>query len=72
VRQERKRIRKEPPIRIEAPVAVIEKSERVQEERQDLLFRDTPDTQRPPLRLLDEPTQAPPRSIKPVWKPLPA
>jgi DNA segregation ATPase FtsK/SpoIIIE, S-DNA-T family len=58
VRQERKRIRKEPPVRIEAPLAVIEKSERVQEERQDLLFRDLPDTQRPPLRLLDEPTQA--------------
>jgi S-DNA-T family DNA segregation ATPase FtsK/SpoIIIE len=57
VRQERKRIRKEPPVRIEAPVAVIEKSERVQVERQDLLFRDLPDTQRPPLRLLDEPTQ---------------
>jgi S-DNA-T family DNA segregation ATPase FtsK/SpoIIIE len=58
VRQERKRMRKESPIRIEAPVAVIEKSERVQEERQDLLFRDAPDTQRPPLRLLDEPTQS--------------
>ncbi len=58
VRQERKRMRKEPPIRIEAPVAVIEKSERVQEERQDSLFRDAPDTQRPPLRLLDEPTQS--------------
>ena len=57
VRQERKRMRKEPPIRIEAPVAVIEKSERAQEERQDLLFRDAPDTQRPPLRLLDEATQ---------------
>jgi S-DNA-T family DNA segregation ATPase FtsK/SpoIIIE len=57
VRQERKRMRKEPPIRIEAPVAVIEKSERVQEERQDSLFRDAPDTLRPPLRLLDEPTQ---------------
>jgi S-DNA-T family DNA segregation ATPase FtsK/SpoIIIE len=51
-------MRKESPIRIEAPVAVIEKSERVQEERQDLLFRDAPDTQRPPLRLLDEPTQS--------------
>lgn len=51
VRQERKRIRKEPPIRIEAPVAVIEKSERIQEERQDLLFRDLPDAQRPPPAL---------------------
>jgi S-DNA-T family DNA segregation ATPase FtsK/SpoIIIE len=57
VRQERKRIRKEPPIRIEAPVAIIEKSERIQEERQDSLFRDSPDTQRPPLRLLDEVTE---------------
>jgi len=57
VRQERKRVRKEPPVRIEAPVVVIEKSERMQEERQDLLFRDLPDAQRPPLRLLDEATQ---------------
>ncbi len=58
VRQERKRIRKEPPVRIEAPVVIIEKSERVQEERQDSLFRDLPNDQRPPLRLLDEATQA--------------
>jgi S-DNA-T family DNA segregation ATPase FtsK/SpoIIIE len=54
VRQERTRIRKEPPVRIEAPVVIIEKSERVQEERQDSLFPDMPDAQRPPLRLLDE------------------
>ncbi|OYY95816.1 MAG: cell division protein FtsK [Hydrogenophilales bacterium 28-61-23] len=54
VRQERKRIRKEPPVRIEAPVVVIEKSERMQEERQVSLFPDSPDAQRPPLRLLDE------------------
>jgi S-DNA-T family DNA segregation ATPase FtsK/SpoIIIE len=58
VRQERKRIRKEPPVRIEAPVLVIEKSERMQEERQVSLFPDSPDAQRPPLRLLDEATQA--------------
>jgi DNA segregation ATPase FtsK/SpoIIIE, S-DNA-T family len=57
VRQERKRIRKEPPIHIQAPVVLIEKSERIQEERQVSLFPDSPDTQRPPLRLLDEPTQ---------------
>jgi S-DNA-T family DNA segregation ATPase FtsK/SpoIIIE len=57
VRQERKRIRKDPPIHIQAPVVLIEKSERIQEERQVLLFPDSPDTQRPPLRLLDEPTQ---------------
>jgi S-DNA-T family DNA segregation ATPase FtsK/SpoIIIE len=35
------------------PLAVIEKSEREDEERQELLFRDIPDAQRPPLRLLD-------------------
>ena len=58
VKNERKRIRKDPPIRIEPPVAVIEKSERVQEERQNLLFRDAPDAERPPLHLLDEPAQA--------------
>jgi S-DNA-T family DNA segregation ATPase FtsK/SpoIIIE len=58
VRQERKRIRKEPPVRIEAPVLVIEKSERMQEERQVSLFPDSPDAQRPPLRLLDEATVA--------------
>jgi DNA segregation ATPase FtsK/SpoIIIE, S-DNA-T family len=57
VRQERKRIRQEPPVRIEAPVIVIEKSERVQEERQVSLFPDAPETQRPPLRLLDEAAQ---------------
>ncbi len=58
VNQERKRIRKEPPVRIETQLPVIEKSERVLEERQDSLFRDMPDSQRPPLRLLDEPAGA--------------
>jgi S-DNA-T family DNA segregation ATPase FtsK/SpoIIIE len=55
VRQERKRIRKEAPVRIEQAPTAIEKSERIDEERQELLFRDSPDVQRPPLRLLDEP-----------------
>jgi S-DNA-T family DNA segregation ATPase FtsK/SpoIIIE len=55
VRQERKRIRKEAPVRIEKASVAIEKSERMEEERQELLFRDSPDAQRPPLRLLDEP-----------------
>ena len=58
VRQERKRLRKEAPVRIEAPPAAIEKSERVDEERQEVLFRDIPDAQRPPLRLLDAPPEA--------------
>jgi S-DNA-T family DNA segregation ATPase FtsK/SpoIIIE len=56
LREERKRLRKEAPVRIEAPVVAIEVSQRVQVERQDVLFRDIPDAQRPPLRLLDEPT----------------
>lgn len=58
VQKERKRLRKEPPIHIEPALAVIEKSERVQVERQDVLFRDSPDAQRPPLHLLDEATQS--------------
>ena len=58
VRKERKRMVKEAPVRIEAPPAAIEKSERVQEERQERLFHDLPNEQRPPLRLLDEPPAA--------------
>ncbi len=42
------------PIRIEAPVAVIPKSPRVQKEKQESLFQDLPDTPLPPLKLLDE------------------
>ncbi len=53
VREERKR-RKETPVKIAPPPVVIEKSERVEEERQTFLFHDTPDSMRPPLRLLDE------------------
>ncbi|MEW5786907.1 MAG: DNA translocase FtsK 4TM domain-containing protein [Pseudomonadota bacterium] len=59
VREERRRIRKEPPVRIEAPQPAIEKSERIEVERQELLFRDIPDTQLPPLRLLDAAPEAP-------------
>ena len=53
VREERKR-RKEAPVKIAPAPVVIEKSERVDEERQTFLFHDTPDSMRPPLRLLDE------------------
>jgi len=53
VREERKR-RKETPVKIEPTPVVIEKSERVEVERQTTLFHDTPDSMRPPLRLLDE------------------
>ncbi len=55
VKKERKRIVKEPPVHIEAPPPLIVKSARVQEERQERLFLDPPNEQRPPLRLLDEP-----------------
>jgi S-DNA-T family DNA segregation ATPase FtsK/SpoIIIE len=58
VSKERKRMVKEPPVRIEAPSRAIEKSERANEERQERLFHDLPDSQRPPLRLLDEPPAA--------------
>jgi len=58
VRQERKRMRAEAPVHIELAAAPLEKSERVEVERQELLFRDSPDVQRPPLRLLDEPPEA--------------
>ncbi len=43
------------PIRIEAPVVEIVKSERVIKEKQVPLFLDLPDTPLPPLALLDEP-----------------
>src|SRR5512133_364566 len=42
------------PIRIEAPVVEIPKSERVIKEKQVPLFSDLPDTPLPPLALLDE------------------
>ena len=42
------------PIRIEAPVVVIAKSERVTREMQAPLFQELPDTPLPPLSLLDE------------------
>ncbi|MDO9227479.1 MAG: DNA translocase FtsK 4TM domain-containing protein [Pseudomonadota bacterium] len=54
VRKERKRMVKEPPVRIEAPAPIIVKSERALEERQERLFHDLPSDQRPPLRLLDD------------------
>jgi DNA segregation ATPase FtsK/SpoIIIE, S-DNA-T family len=54
VEAEKKRVEDHAPIRIEAPVAVIPKSERVIKEKQVPLFQDLPDTPLPPLALLDE------------------
>ncbi len=58
VRKERKRMVKEAPVRIEAAAPAIVKSQRVDEERQERLFHDPADDQRPPLRLLDATTSA--------------
>ena len=52
--KERQRRKKETPIHIELPKQEIPKSRRAEQERQAFLFRDTPDSQRPPLHLLDE------------------
>ena len=56
VEEDKKRIIEDhAPIRIEAPVVEIPKSERVIKEKQVPLFQDLPDTPLPPLALLDEP-----------------
>ncbi|HKO89060.1 MAG TPA: DNA translocase FtsK 4TM domain-containing protein, partial [Burkholderiales bacterium] len=51
---DKRRFEDHQPIRIEAPVMDIPKSERVIKERQAPLFQDLPDTPLPPLALLDE------------------
>ncbi len=56
--QERAKIVEAPPIRIEPQVVAVPKSERVEKERQVSLFADMPDTNLPPLSLLDEPPAA--------------
>jgi S-DNA-T family DNA segregation ATPase FtsK/SpoIIIE len=56
--QERAKIVEAPPIRIEPQVVSVPKSERVQKEKQVALFTDLPDTNLPPLSLLDEPPKA--------------
>ncbi|HEY0845324.1 MAG TPA: DNA translocase FtsK 4TM domain-containing protein [Noviherbaspirillum sp.] len=56
--QERAKIVEAPPIRIEPQVVEVPKSERVQKEKQVSLFSDLPDTNLPPLSLLDDPPPA--------------
>ena len=51
---ERARIVEAPPIRIEPQVVSVQKSERLEKERQVSLFNDMPDSNLPPLSLLDE------------------
>ena len=52
--QERAKIVEAPPIRIEPQIVAVPKSERLEKERQVSLFTDLPDTNLPPLSLLDE------------------
>ncbi len=53
--QERARIVESTPMHIEPQMVVVPKSERVEKEKQVSLFLDMPDTNLPPLSLLDEP-----------------
>jgi S-DNA-T family DNA segregation ATPase FtsK/SpoIIIE len=53
--QERAKIVEAAPIRIEPQVVAVQRSERIEKERQVSLFNDMPDTNLPPLSLLDEP-----------------
>ncbi|MDB5841259.1 MAG: translocase FtsK [Herminiimonas sp.] len=52
--QERAKAVDAPPVRIEPQMVMVPKSERVEKERQVSLFTDLPDTNLPPLSLLDE------------------
>jgi S-DNA-T family DNA segregation ATPase FtsK/SpoIIIE len=52
--QERAKIVEAPPVRIEPQVVAVQKSERVEKERQVSLFNDMPDSNLPPLSLLDD------------------
>jgi DNA segregation ATPase FtsK/SpoIIIE, S-DNA-T family len=56
--QERAKIVEAPPIRIEPQVVAVPKSDRIEKEKQVSLFTDLPDTNLPPLSLLDEAPQA--------------
>ncbi|MFZ6658266.1 DNA translocase FtsK [Undibacterium sp. TJN19] len=53
--QERAKIVEATPIRIEPQVVAVQRSERVEKEKQVSLFNELPDTNLPPLSLLDEP-----------------
>ena len=53
--QERARIDEATPMYIEPQIVAVPKSERVEKEKQVSLFLDMPDTNLPPLSLLDEP-----------------
>ncbi|MEB0140361.1 MULTISPECIES: DNA translocase FtsK [unclassified Undibacterium] len=52
--QERAKIVEAAPVRIEPQVVAVQRSERVEKEKQVSLFNDLPDTNLPPISLLDE------------------
>jgi S-DNA-T family DNA segregation ATPase FtsK/SpoIIIE len=56
--QERAKIVDAPPIRIEPQIVAVPKSDRIEKERQVSLFTDLPDTNLPPLSLLDDAPQS--------------
>src|SRR5512135_2760921 len=57
VEEEKKRVEDHEPIHIEMPVYEIPRSKRVEKEKQVSLFAEIPDSDLPPLHLLDEATQ---------------
>jgi DNA segregation ATPase FtsK/SpoIIIE, S-DNA-T family len=57
VEEEKKRVEEHEPIHIEMPVYEVPRSTRVQKEKQVSLFADMPDSDLPPLHLLDEAKQ---------------
>jgi len=54
VEEEKKRVEEHEPIRIEMPVIEVQRSTRVEKEKQVSLFSDMPDSPLPPLHLLDQ------------------
>jgi S-DNA-T family DNA segregation ATPase FtsK/SpoIIIE len=58
VREEQRRVASRPPPKIEQPVPKVEKSERVEKERQVALFDKPTSKELPPLSLLDDPPPA--------------
>ncbi len=60
VREEKKKVEVKTPPRIEAPLPVIEKSARVEKERQKPLFDKVAASELPPLSLLDDAGERPP------------
>ena len=57
VEEEKKRVEEHQPIHIEMPIVEVPRSTRVQKEKQVSLFAELPDSDLPPLHLLDEATQ---------------